>query len=136
MESEPLKLSRIVRGKTTERVIENLSNQQYAILFDKLKSSGFEVYEQGHIHVRDVKEDHPKYDKFPLPVGFLGKSFALLVNTNEQFPEDYHAKDLFPPVDSQTQAVFAQGHEVTAIARTLFHAGISGQAKRAPAHPC
>lgn len=35
----------------------------------------------------------------------------------------YHAEDKFPPVDSQTQAIFDQGHEVTALARTLFPDG-------------
>lgn len=36
----------------------------------------------------------------------------------------YHAKDQFPPVDAETQAIFDQGNEVTALARTLFPDGI------------
>jgi len=36
----------------------------------------------------------------------------------------YHAKDQFPAVDVQTQAIFDQGHEVTALAQTLFPEGI------------
>ncbi|MBI4398250.1 MAG: DUF2779 domain-containing protein, partial [Candidatus Omnitrophica bacterium] len=36
----------------------------------------------------------------------------------------YHAQKMFPPTDVQTQAIFDQGHEVTAIARTLFPEGI------------
>lgn len=36
----------------------------------------------------------------------------------------YHAKDQFPPVDPETQAIFDQGHEVTALARTLFPGGL------------
>ncbi len=36
----------------------------------------------------------------------------------------YHAKDQFPPVNSETQAIFDQGHEVTALAKRLFPGGI------------
>jgi len=36
----------------------------------------------------------------------------------------YHAKDQFPPVDTETQAIFDQGNEVTALARTLFPGGL------------
>lgn len=36
----------------------------------------------------------------------------------------YHAKDQFPPVDPETQAIFDQGNEITALAQTLFPGGI------------
>ena len=36
----------------------------------------------------------------------------------------YHAKDQFPPLDPETQAIFDQGNEVTKLARTLFSDGI------------
>ncbi|OGW80246.1 MAG: hypothetical protein A3G33_06115 [Omnitrophica bacterium RIFCSPLOWO2_12_FULL_44_17] len=36
----------------------------------------------------------------------------------------YHAKDQFPETDPQTQAIFDQGNDVTALARTLFPDGI------------
>ena len=36
----------------------------------------------------------------------------------------YHAKELFPPVDALQQAIFDQGHEVGALAKTLFPGGI------------
>jgi hypothetical protein len=36
----------------------------------------------------------------------------------------YHAKDQFPETDPQTQAIFDQGNEVTALARTLFPGGV------------
>ena len=36
----------------------------------------------------------------------------------------YHAKDQFPPVDPETQAIFDQGNEVTALAQTLFPGGL------------
>ncbi len=36
----------------------------------------------------------------------------------------YHAKDQFPEIDPQTQAIFDQGHEVTALAQTLFPGGL------------
>jgi len=36
----------------------------------------------------------------------------------------YHAKDQFPETDPQTQAIFDQGNDVTALARTLFPGGI------------
>lgn len=36
----------------------------------------------------------------------------------------YHAKDQFPPVDAETQAIFDQGNEVTALARALFPDGL------------
>ena len=35
----------------------------------------------------------------------------------------YHAKDQFPETDPQTQAIFDQGNEITALARTLFPGG-------------
>lgn len=35
----------------------------------------------------------------------------------------YHAKEQFPPLDASTQAIFDQGHEVTALARSLFPGG-------------
>lgn len=36
----------------------------------------------------------------------------------------FHDKSKFPPLDSHTQAIFDQGHEVTAMAQTLFPGGI------------
>ena len=36
----------------------------------------------------------------------------------------YHAKYQFPPVDSETQAIFNQGNEVTNLAKTLFPDGV------------
>jgi len=37
---------------------------------------------------------------------------------------EYNAKEVIPPVDEETQAIFDQGHEVGALARTLFPGGI------------
>jgi len=36
----------------------------------------------------------------------------------------YHAKNKFPPVDADTQAIFDQGHAVTALATSLFPGGV------------
>ncbi len=56
---------------------------------------------------------------------FLSKSKYLSgLQCSKLLWSNYHAKQLFPPVDSGTQAIFDQGHEVGQLAKTLFPGGI------------
>ena len=79
-----------------ERVRNDLSRNQRKDLVQKLQQEGFKVRASGYIVVRDLKPNHPKEfhlpRDLPLPVGFLDRNYASLVNTDKNFPEDYHAK--------------------------------------------
>ena len=84
-------------GTEIEIIREDLTRRQRADLVTRLNREGFRVTSQGHVEVVEVKNGHPHYHgasprPCPLPVGFLHSSRAELVNTDETFPEDYHAK--------------------------------------------
>jgi len=82
------------------KVRERLSFEQRKTLINKLESSGFKVspwifkfiYPSWHINVKNIKKEHPKSFFGYLPIGFIGRNYAELVNLDVKFPEDYHAK--------------------------------------------
>ena len=56
---------------------------------------------------------------------FLSKSkYMMGLQCPKLLWMSYHAKDQFPATDPQTQAIFDQGNDVTALARTLFPDGV------------
>lgn len=78
-----------------ETIRENLNSKQIKSLIHKLNDSGFYVSESGHVGIENPKTDHPYWGAgivHYLPVGFIGKDYAEIVNTEKEFPEDYHAQ--------------------------------------------
>ncbi len=61
-------------------------------LVKKLFEAGFTVTEGGNVYISDPKDGHPRIGKHFLPVGYINRSFARLVNLDEAFFEDYHSK--------------------------------------------
>jgi len=76
-----------------ETVRENLNEKQKKLLVSKLIESDFTISSTGHVSVKKPQKDHPQWGSgHYLPVGFIGKDYADLVNLDEKFPEDYHAQ--------------------------------------------
>ncbi len=85
--------------KLPVRVRENLSKEQRKDLMDKLDAS--ELYKLSpckvlffqvgwRVNVKNIKEGHPKncFGNY-LPIGFIGRNYAEVVNRNVTFPENY-----------------------------------------------
>ena len=81
----------------TEIIREGMTHRQRADLVERLIQEGFRLSSQGHVEVVSVKKGHPHYNgahpkPIPIPVGFVHRGTAELVNTDTTFPEDYHAR--------------------------------------------
>jgi len=73
-------------GKITS-IIDILEG--HGFVFNPLDNSNQEF--GGHVDVKEVKPGHPYHTSYH-PVGFISANYAMLVNTEIKFPEDYHAK--------------------------------------------
>jgi hypothetical protein len=79
--------------ESIETIRENINEKQKKLLINKLIESDFYVSESGHVCVKNPKENHPHWgSNHYLPVGFIGKDYAELVNLDNEFPEDYHSQ--------------------------------------------
>jgi hypothetical protein len=81
------------------KVRQGMTKNQMKSLVSLLNNSGFVVRSSGHVDVAKPLANHPISNANAgmnppvyLPVGFVVENCAFVVNTDEKFPEDYHAK--------------------------------------------
>jgi len=83
---------------SSERIRGDLTEEQIERIKYKLDDLGFSVDRRRYIHVKKVKDGHPRVDGILLSVGYIGRNlegperyFVERTNTDMVFPEDYHA---------------------------------------------